>query len=366
MLRSSKSNDESLYRTQGGSSGITGGGPDPRPERPCSHLLRAIDRHLADTKSRLAKGVGGGFGPGGARCRDRFCRYRYPRGMGTGTRSYADGDGAVMTVSDLFTLTLTQHDDAWWFCARIIDGHRDEVVRLAALDIVRRLLEPSPEAFASWAARHGGGPAHDEPTRAVLKAYLLADFADAGNETRLQGAVVEHLWACMAASLAGGWGMPLHVEHEHFSVIDHGGDGLSLYDFGAPDLRFRLWESKRHDSATKSVTTVITGAAGQLKEDAASYLARMSKPLQLNDDLRIQLLAGKIVKLWTTQDPAGGVGVSVGTTVAQALPERPFQGLRKAFSHFPSSEHREGVVIEIPDLAAFAADVRAEILKGIE
>jgi hypothetical protein len=275
-------------------------------------------------------------------------------------------DGAVGTVSSHFSLTLKQHDDAWWFQAQIIDGQRDDVVRLAALEIVHRLLEPSPDGLASWTARYGGGPAHDEPTKAVLKAYLLADFADADNETRLQGAVVEHLWACMAASLAGGWGIPLHVEHEHFSVVDHGGDGLSIYDFGAPDLRFRLWESKRHDSATRSVTTAVTGAAGQLKKDAAAYLARMSKPLQLNDDLRIQQLAGKIVKLWTTQDPAGGVGVSVGSTAAQALPDRPFQGLRKAFSHFPSPKHREGLVIEIPDLAAFAADVRAEILKGIE
>jgi hypothetical protein len=271
-----------------------------------------------------------------------------------------------VTISAHFALTLTKHDDAWWFHARIIDGERDEVMRLTALEIVRRLLEPSPDALASWTARYGGGPAHDEATKAMLEAYLLADFADAGNEPRLQGAVVEHLWACMAASLAGGWGMPLHVEHEHFSVIDHGGDGLSLYEFGAPDLRFRLWESKRHDSATRSVTTVVTGAAGQLKKDAAAYLARMSKPLQLNDDLRIQQLAGRIVKLWTTQDAASGVGVSVGTTATEALPDRPFQGLRTAFSHFPSSEHREGLVIEIPDLAAFAAGVRAEIVKGIE
>ena len=186
--------------------------------------------------------------------------------------------------------------------------------------------------------------------------------------TRLQGAVVEHLWACMAADLDGGWGTPMHVEHEHFSVIDHGGDGLSLYDPDAPvyGLRFRLWESKRHDSATRSVTDVVTGASGQLKTHAAEYLARMSKPLQLNDDLRIQQLAGRIVKLWTTRDATGGVGVSVGTTAARAVPNRPFRGLRRAFPHFQTPQHCEGLVIEIPDLAAFATDVRAEILKGIE
>ena len=260
------------------------------------------------------------------------------------------------------------HDDAWWFHAQIIDGHRDEVVQLVAMHIVGRLLEPSPAALASWRARHGGGSAHDEPTRAVLEAYLLGDFADVSNETRLQGAVVEHLWACMAADLDGGWGTPMHVEHEHFSVIDHGGDGLSLYDPDAPvyGLRFRLWESKRHDSVTKSVTDVVSDASSQLKAKATEYLARMSKPLQLHDNPRIQQLAGKIVKLWTTQDVASGVGVSVGTTARQALPSRPFRGLRRTFPHFETPQHREGLVVEIPDLAVFATDVRTEILKGIQ
>ena len=249
---------------------------------------------------------------------------------------------------------------------RFATGDRGEVVQLVALDIVRRLLDPSPEAFECWKARHGGGPAHEGPVKEVLEAYLLADFADAGNETRSKGAVVEHLWACLAEDLDGGWGLPMHIEHEHFSVVDHGGDGLSIYDIGASGLGFRLWESKQHDSPTRSVTAVVTEASGQLKSNGAAYLARMSKPLQLNDDPRIQMLAGAIVKLWTTQDPAGGVGVSVGTGAEQALPNRPFKGLRSAFSHLPTPQHREGLVIEIPDLAGFASEVREEILKGIE
>ena len=133
-----------------------------------------------------------------------------------------------------------------------------------------------------------------------------------------------------------------------------------------PELRFRLWESKRHDSATRSVTSAVTSASDQLKTNGAQYLARMSKPLQLNDDIRIRQLAGRIVKLWTEGDASSGVGVSVGTTTVRPLPTRPFRGLREAFSHLGTPQHREGLVIEIPDLATFARDVRAEILKGIE
>lgn len=277
-----------------------------------------------------------------------------------------NGTGVVVAVFDHFALTLKRQPDAWWFHAQILAGHRIKVVQVVAMHIVRRLLEPSPTALASWMARHGGGPVHAEPTKAELEAYLLSDFADASNTTRLVGVVVEHLWAWMAADLNGGWGTPLHVEHDHFSVIDHGGDGLSIYDSGAPDLRFRLWESKQHDSVAKSVTKVATGASRQLKNRAAEYLARMSKPLQLNDDPRVQQLAGKIVRLWTTRDAASGVGVSVGTTGGRELPNRPFKGLARTFSYLGSSRHREGLIIEIPDLAAFATQVRSEILKGIE
>ena len=131
--------------------------------------------------------------------------------------------------SDHVVLILRRHSDAWWFHARIIDGHRREVVQLVAMHIVRRLLEPSPTALHRWGKRWAGGPVHDEPTKAELRAYLLNDFADVSNATRLQGAVVEHLWACIAAGLSGGWGTPICVEHDHFSVIDHGGDGLSFY-----------------------------------------------------------------------------------------------------------------------------------------
>ena len=227
-------------------------------------------------------------------------------------------------------------------------------------------VSPVPVPSRDREARQGGGQPHDEASKAELEAYVMADFTDPTNDTRLLGAVVEHLWASLAGSLDGGWGIPIHVEHEHFSVIDHGGDGLSIYEFAAPDLRFRLWESKRHDSATISVTTVVTGAAAQLQKDAASYLARLSKPLQLHDDARVQHLAGTIVRLWTTRDPRGGVGVSVGTTKTTGLPARPFRGLRETFSYLPGPESCEGLVIEIDDLKGFAADVRTVIVSGIE
>lgn len=267
---------------------------------------------------------------------------------------------------DYFEVELKQQDDAWWFLASLKPGHEADVARLAAESIVRRLVGHSPDHLTSWMSRREDGAAHTPERREVLEAYLMSDFENDANETRLQGAVAEHLWACLAGDLDGGWGRPLHVEHDHFSVIDHGGDGLSIYDFEAPDLRFRLWESKRHD-AVSSVTTVVTDAAGQIKKDGTRYLARMTKALQLHGDARIENLSGRIADLWAERNPSSGVGVSVGTTTSAAgLPNQPFQGLRRAFDTYPGPEHREGLIILIDDLKTLALAVRAELLKGID
>lgn len=273
----------------------------------------------------------------------------------------------MSSVLDLIELELQQDSDACWFRFEIADqnGAREELAALLAADIARRLCEGSNSAFESWSARINGAPAHDADTKAELEAYLLADFTDDEGDgwTRLGGAVVEHLWALMAPYLEGGWGLPLHVEHEHFSVIDHGGDGLSIYEFGAPDLRFRLWESKQHVSEAKSVTTAVSKASVQLDDNAASYLARMSKPLQLHSDERVQQMAGRLVRMWTTLDGSAGVGVSVGTS-GEPLPARPFSGLRQRFD-FDEVERLEGLVLCIEDLQGFCKLVRAEVLKGI-
>lgn len=264
-----------------------------------------------------------------------------------------------------FDIQITQHDDAWWFLATPKIGHEDNVAVLTAESIVCKLLHHMPVNHGAWFARRDGGPPHSLIRKESLEAFLMSDFTDEDNETRLQGAIAEHLWAGLAGDIEGGWGKPLHIEHEHFSVIDHGGDGLSIYELGAPDLRFRLWESKRHD-ATTSVTNVVTKAAGQIKDNGTCYLARMTKALQTHGDPRIELLSGRIVDLWSERDQASGVGVSVGTTTpSNELPIRPFQGLRKAFANYPSPDNREGLIIQVSDLQALALSVRDELLKGI-
>jgi hypothetical protein len=178
-------------------------------------------------------------------------------------------------VADLLVLEDIANEDAR--CIRVsmkAGASIEDLAHRLGVDIARRLMDPVPEVFERWHAHVTGGPALDETDEAVVRAYVGADFANPADVTRIEGAVVEHLWASVAEALDGGWGRPLYVEHDHFSVIDHGPDGLSVYDVGAADLGFRLWESKRH-AATRKVTTTISTAAKQLRDHGPEYLARL-------------------------------------------------------------------------------------------
>jgi hypothetical protein len=271
----------------------------------------------------------------------------------------------VPSVADL--LVLEEHANADARCIRVSlkpEAGRAELIRDLAVDIVSRLAAPVPDTFNQWLAHLNGGPPLDQASKEVMLAYVGADFWNEADVTRLEGTVVEHLWASIAAVLEGGWGPPLHVEHDHFSVIDHGPDGLSIYDINGSDLAFRLWESKRH-AADSAVTKTITGAARQLRDSGAQYLARMSKVLQTNPSPSIAHLGGTIVRAWTERQTTSGVGVSVGRSAGGVTPDRPFIGLRRIFK-FDDPARREGVLIEVPDLAEFAQQVRATVLNGLD
>lgn len=269
------------------------------------------------------------------------------------------------TISEL--LTIEDHPNVDARCIRVAlkaGVEADELSRALAIDIVRRLADPVPEAFDRWYAHLNGGQALNETDKAEVLAYVGADFSNDSDVTRIEGAVVEHLWASVAESLKGGWGRPLYVEHDHFSVIDHGPDGLSIYEIDEPDLGFRLWESKRHASERK-VTSTISTAARQLNAHGAEYLARMSKVLQTNPNERVAHLGGTIVRAWKEVRPTAAVGVSVGRSTGAHMPDRPFIGLRRIF-RFDDPARREGVLIEVPNLEAFAQNVRAIILTGLD
>jgi hypothetical protein len=173
-------------------------------------------------------------------------------------------------IVDLLEIERTETPDAWRFVLSLKPQAdvRRQLVDLLAQRIADHLCKPSLHGFTKWKNRFDGGAPHPPEIEEERGAYLLSDFDPAAKDpdgTRLGGAVVEHLWAAIAEDLEGGWGLPVHVEHDYFSVIDHGPDGVAIYQLdNSHELGFRLWESKRHASTDKSVTDTVTVAAGQL------------------------------------------------------------------------------------------------------
>ena len=270
-------------------------------------------------------------------------------------------------VADILEIADHPNPDARCFLVRLKDGcTQDDLARRLAIYMAATLTAGSESAFNAWRSRFDGGPPLTSEDRDELAAYLMADLkppkGSDDHATRLVGAVVEHLWSAISEHLDGDWGKPMHVERDHFSVLDPGGDGLALYEHVYADLSFRLWESKRH-TGEGSVTSVATNAAGQLKDNGAEYLARLSKPLQTHADYRVRQLAGRIVRLWTAKDGRSAVGVSVGTSTGSKMPNRPLRGLVKTLG-FPERERYEGVVLVLDDLPKFANNVRDAILSG--
>lgn len=271
-------------------------------------------------------------------------------------------------VADLLKVEDHPNPDAKCFIIRLQQGQsQTELAKRLAIFIAATLTGPSEVAFDEWLSRFEGGPPLSAEAKEEVQAYLMADLRRGGpsdrQQTRLIGAIVEHLWSAMAPSLDGDWGLPLHIERDHFSVLDHGGDGLSVYDQPSPELGFRLWESKRH-TGRRHLGSVVTQAGGQLRSEGGEYLARLSKPLQTHSDERVRLLAGRMVRLWTVKDARSAVGVSVGKSTDPPLPARPLRGLLRKLE-LPSRESYEGAILELVDLPSFSEEVRSYLLSGM-
>ena len=279
-------------------------------------------------------------------------------------RHVAKGGAMHTSIQDLVVLTEVPDLDGVRFLARAVVAREDELAAVLADAITAGLLGPAPHLLAAWRQRVTGGLPPSVEQRDAMAAYLLPDFREeVDSDTRLLGAVSEHLWAFLAPELDGRWGRPIHVEHDHFSVIDHGLDGLSLYD-RPPPLGFRLWEAKRH-TGQGSVTTVITDAGQQLDSNGATYLARISKVLQTSRDPRVQSVAARIVEVWQARGEQAAVGIAVGRTSDDQMPRRPMKGLADRFA-FGDPGRYEALVIEVSNLHGFAASVREAIKSGLD
>jgi hypothetical protein len=141
---------------------------------------------------------------------------------------------------------------------------------------------------------------------------------------------------------------------------------LVVYEIDGGILVFRLWEIKKHESATKKVSATIRRASRQLSSRGHEYLAKLAGPETVEQAGPLGEFYADIVELWLDGSDRAGAGVSVGTS-AQHAPDRQraFGSIAAAFPRFTQAGQRESIIVAVPDFPGFARRVREIVWSGL-
>lgn len=238
-------------------------------------------------------------------------------------------------LSDLCTTTLADEDGVPTVRCVVDPSHSERFAWRLAAGLAARKLAPRPGLFADWMGAAAGctGPLPQDRVDRMIDRGLLVNLgtpAEPASDNHFFGLVGESTLYELLVAGCQGLGNPVLVEGHDWSVTDTGGDQLSVYD-GQNGFFFRLWESKARHGAT-NLTTVVKGAAEQIDEKAASYLARFSIATSRSvADPALADFVALMPDLWADNDPRGGAGVGV-TTHAAGAAETPFAQLAGHFN----------------------------------
>jgi hypothetical protein len=225
-------------------------------------------------------------------------------------------------------------------------------------------------ALDSWRARRDGGPPNAGTRKRAIGVYARMGFGlptAPAIPDHLQGHVSELLWHRLIqerATCSDGRELfqapPLKAD-----PLESGGDGLVIYKISDGTLVFRLWEIKKHESPTTTVTATIGRASRQLKTRGEEYLAKLAAPETAVDGPLAELFQD-IVELWLDGSDRGGVGVSVGTSTTYIVPTPvSFRAVRRSFPHYSQPGQAEGILVAVPDFPGFAEKVREIVWSGL-
>lgn len=182
---------------------------------------------------------------------------------------------------------------------------------------------------------------------------FLSPFSPAANPDHLQGLVAEYLWHVL--TLEDDSAPPLvWLASPKFLGTAPGPDGLSIRQ--DRELRFTLWEIKKHTGGRVSAT--VGQACGQLAANAMRYLAEYAAVGQTVDDPALAGLFGRLTLAWDAGDPTAQAGVAVTTSTP---PTRCFSRMRSHFPNLTSPDPCHGLLSAIDSFPAFSVRV-AEIL----
>jgi len=252
---------------------------------------------------------------------------------------------------------------------QLAGADREMAAWLLADDAMRIRCGRSP-ALARWRARRDGGPAATGAAAAAVSAYARIGFGLPGApaiDDHLQGHVAELVWNRLIQErlVCRDRRRLVHAHPVKPDPLEPGGDGLVVYETGVGILVFRLWEIKKHDSAT-AISATIGRASRQLSSRGQEYLAKLAGPETVEQAGPLGELYADLVELWLDGSDRAGAGVSVGTS-AQHAPDRPraFRSIATAFPRFAQAGQRESIIVAVPDFPGFASRVREIVWSGL-
>lgn len=170
------------------------------------------------------------------------------------------------------------------------------------------------------------------------------------SQNGLQGHVAEWLWHLLTRDSAG---VRLQPEPKG-DVTDGGGDGHTVYQNAAGDLRFRLWESKKYAGGGRTNPS-LNRAYKQLRKHGARYVAKIVGAHQSSAP-DITALVSRLPAAWARGDQEVGVGVALATK--QPLPSKPFKNMGGKLPRLDKPGQLRGLATAVTNFEELAALVR--------
>ncbi|MFC0550507.1 hypothetical protein ACFFHJ_06385 [Planotetraspora thailandica] len=265
-------------------------------------------------------------------------------------------------------------------CSYLLGGLEagpDDLEKAAQMiaDEAMRIRCGSSPVLARWRERRdgeGGSADTGDLDRQAIAVFVAPTFGlpdDDGDKAKadhIQGFVAELLWNRLIqdrTSCHDGRTL-VHTEEIKGDPTGTGGDGLVVYEIADGTLVFRLWEIKKHVSASP-ISATIKRATDQLAAHGARYLAMLTGPGTKQAGSLGQLY-GDLVNLWLAGSSRAGIGVSVATSAEYAPNDHPFfANVAPVFPQFPAEGQREALMVAVSDFAAFAERVRKIVWTGL-
>ncbi len=175
----------------------------------------------------------------------------------------------------------------------------EAIASLLAEFIMANRCVGAPQYARAWQRVVAGGEPYSDQERQGVVAFvgpLLGEPTRPLPADQVQGAIAEHLWYLLVTSEPTD-GEFFRVHGPKFHATAPGGDGLVIYDGDAP--AFRLWEIKKHASAS-SVSRTVRDAYIQLQASAEKYLAHYSAAGQESDDPRWARVYAELIDHWVS------------------------------------------------------------------